>query len=138
MRRHRAQTFTRTFFSPRPFAVALPQLCASGIAQPDFRFRWSRGGFRRRELSALVWRSKKGLRWRPVTGRWVGAAGCGASDPREGGTTFVLRPEPTPNWTSTPSCCGAFFVASSRPSPAPRDSCHWGPAGVSRETWVSF
>lgn len=82
-------------------------------------------------------RSENGLRWLPVTGRRVGVAGCGAADPREGGATFVLSPGPTPNWTSARSCGGAFCVVASRPSPAPRDSCHWGPAGVSRETWVS-
>ncbi|CAK7292915.1 hypothetical protein VULLAG_LOCUS2958 [Vulpes lagopus] len=54
---------------------------------------------------------------------------------RESGGGFRRRDLSALGWRGA----GAGRVcAGCRPSPPRRDSCRWGPAGVSRETWVSF
>ena len=54
--------------------------------------------------------SRKGIRWRPVTGRRVGVARWGAADPRQGRAAFVLRPGPETGCTSARSTVEPFSL----------------------------
>lgn len=86
-----------------------------------------------RAASAACW-SRKGLRLRPVTGRWLGVDGCGAANPREGRPSSCYPGQRlqflVSLWISS-RCLSQAFTPSS-------EFLRWGPSGRGGETWVSF